>query len=107
MKKRNRNKFLVVFYPEQDKGYSVFAPDFGQSTCGKNKSEAIRMAADLLNILYDLEEYQNLRDVKNRKTHLELDPCELYYEFTGDRLEHNDSKGVFYRYVSPKLYVCK
>lgn len=107
MKKRNKNKFLVFFYPEANGAYSVFSPDFKQSTCGRNKSEARRMAADLLNILFDLEEYKNLRDAKNRKTHLEVDPCELYYEFTGDRLEHDDSKGVFYRYVSPKLYVCK
>lgn len=104
MKKRNRNKFLVFFYPEKQ-GYSVFAADFNTATSGKNKSEAKRMAGDLLNILWDLEEYKELLNPKNRKSHLAVNPLDLYYECTGERLDHN--KGIFYRYITPKLHLCK
>lgn len=107
MKKRDKNKFLFFFYPEERGHYSVFSPDFYQATCGRNKSEAKRMAGDLANILWDLEEYKDLGDLKKRKTHLEVDPLDLYYECTGQELKHNEREGIFYRYVSPKLYVCK
>ena len=107
MKKRDRNKFLFFFYPEEGGHYSVFSPDFYQATCGRNKSEAKRMASDLANILWDLPEHKELLNIRNRKTHLNVDHNRLYYDMTGERLEKKDSDRVFYRYVRPKLYVCK
>ena len=104
---KNKNSFLFLFYPESSGAYSAFAVDFGQATSGNTKYKAERMAGDLLNILVDLEEYTYLKDDKNRKKHWEVDPDELYYEFTGDSLSEEDRKSVYYKYIYPRAYYIK
>jgi len=40
--------YEAVFYPEEEGGYSVIFPDFGQGTCGEDIKDATEMAADWL-----------------------------------------------------------
>ena len=94
MEKQNE-KFLFYFYPEENGSISAFCPDFGQATGGRNRIEAENMSADLLNGLVDLEEYY------------QTNPEEVYYNFTGEKLSYEQRKKAFYKYITPKLYVCK
>ena len=106
MEKQNE-KFLFYFYPEENGSISAFCPDFGQATGGRNRIEAENMSADLLNGLVDLEEYKQLCDIKNRITHYQTNPEEVYYNFTGEKLSYEQRKKAFYKYITPKLYGCK
>lgn len=101
---KKRNKFLFYFYPEVDGSYSAFSPDFGQSTGGKGKHQAERMAGDLVKGLLDLDEYSYLKNHKNRKKHWEIDPNRLYNEFTGEKLSERAKKGVYWKYINPRVY---
>ena len=104
MERKNLGKFLFYFYPEEDGSFSAFCPDFGQATGGNNKSQAERMAGDLVNGLLDLEEYKYLEDHSNRKRHWEVDPAELYLNFTGEELKEKDKKNVYHKYIRPEVY---
>ena len=104
MERKNVGKFLVYFYPELDGSYSAFSPDFGQATGGSNRSQAERMAGDLVNGLLDLEEYKYLEDHSNRKRHWEVDPDKLYFEFTGERLKNKAKERTYYKYIRSEIY---
>lgn len=106
MEKQNE-KFLVYFYIEENGSLSAFCPDFGQATGGRNRIEAENMAADLLNCLVDLEQYKHLLDHKNRTNHYKSKADEVYYKFTGETLSTEKRKKAFYKYITPKLYICK
>lgn len=104
MKKNNNVKFLFYFYPEKDGKYTAFSPDFEQATGGKGKYQSERLAGDLVNGLLDLKEYKHLQDPSKRKKHFDINPVDLYYQFTGERLSEEEKKGVYYKYISPRVY---
>ena len=107
MKRSNKGKFLFYFYPEKN-GFSAFSVDFCQATGGNNKYQSERMAGDLALGLLDLDEYKYLEDHRNRKRHWEVDPDELYLEFTGEELSKEAKKGVYYKYIRPQVYhICE
>ncbi len=64
--------YPACFYKEEDGGYSVIFPDFGNATCGDNFAEAMYMAEDLLGGLIvsmqdDGEEIPAPSDIQNVK----------------------------------------
>ena len=51
-----KNTYPIIFTPD-DKGYTVYIPDFNANTQGKNLTEAIEMARDAMGIMgIDMED---------------------------------------------------
>lgn len=46
-----REAYKIVLTPEENESYTVFVPDFGSWTQGKNLADAMYMARDLIGIM--------------------------------------------------------